>query len=141
MTNQRKKIAGSEALKADARQLSDAVKPTLARLGQLEPQHAFAFDLYLASVLGYFSLRAAYALDVAAGRTIDPGAQQEIGDWRRLVLHQSAIFGLLPDSDESPDEITVRAENRRLYALFGLTEDWIPRHLVESAPQPTELVS
>ena len=86
--------------------------------------------------------RAAHGLDVAAGRAIDPEAEREIDDWRRLVLQQSTIFGLLPEGDEeSPDAITVRAEERRLYALFNLPEGWIPRHLVERASQPTELVS
>ena len=137
-----KKTTSPDALKADVRQLSDALRPTLTRLGQLEPKHTLAFELYLSSVLGYFSLRAAHALDVAAGRVIDPDAERELDDWRRLVLRQSAIFGLLPDSDdESPDAITVRAEDRRLYALFNLPEGWIPRHLVERASQPTELVS
>lgn len=81
-------------------------------------------------------------MDVAAGRAIDPEAEREIDDWRRLVLQQSTIFGLLPEGDEeSPDAITVRAEERRLYALFNLPEGWIRRHLVERASQPTELVS
>ena len=125
-------IAAPEPLQADARRLSDAVRPTLARLGQLEPRHAFAFDLYVSSVLGSFSLRAAHALDVAAGRAIDPDAERELNAWWQLVIRQSAIFSLLPDSgDDSPDAVDLRAEERRLYALFNLPTDWIPQHLVE----------
>ncbi len=125
-------LAAPASLRADAERLRDAVAPTLTRVGVLEPRYADAFDLLCASALAFFSLRAAYNADVAAGRLSpdDREAEHELGEWRRLVVRQCAGFGLLPDPpDEAPDAITVRAEERRVYRLFDLPEGWAPTHL------------
>jgi len=125
-------LAAPASLRADAERLRDAVAPTLTRVGVLEPRYADAFDLLCASALAFFSLRAAYNADVAAGRLSpdDREAEHEPGEWRRLLVRQCAGFGLLPDApDEAPDAITVRAEERRVYRLFDLPEGWAPTHL------------
>ena len=91
-------LAAPASLRADAERLREAVAPTLARVGMLEPKYADAFDLLCASALAFFSLRTAYNADVVAGRLApdDREAEHELGEWRRLVVRQCADFGLLP---------------------------------------------
>ena len=127
-------MAAPASLRADAERLREAVAPTLTRVGMLQPKYADAFELLCASALAFFSLRAAYNADVAAGRAApdDRDAEHELGQWRRLVVRQCADFGLLPaPSDEAPDAITVRAEEWRVYRLFDLPEGWAPTHFAE----------